>query len=249
MSDIEVRSHAAVLEVCFHRASKHNALTEAMYSVSAHALLRLEQDDEIKALVFTADGPSFCAGNDIGEFLGHYSLATGSPWRTFLDRLAEARKPVLAAVHGKAIGIGFTMLLHCDLVYVEPDVLLSGPFVQLGLVPEAASSQLLPMLVGYQRACAMLLLGRAMDAEEAQQVGLATAVVPKGSSREAALSAARTLVGLPHESLLQTKRLMRLPIQGAQARIAAECAVFMSRLGDPTTRTILSRFAKRSPHG
>lgn len=244
MGDIDVRSNGRVLEVVLRRAAKRNALTARMYSALADALDRLDSDPESAAMVFTAEGEHFCAGNDLGEFFGDYDLATGSPWRCFIDGLAGARKPLIAAVQGHAVGIGMTMLLHCDLVFVEPTARLSAPFGRLGLVPEAGSSQLLPALIGHQRAAEMFLLGRWMNAEEAHGCRLANAIAPAGRARDLAMEAAAQIAALPPASVLEIKNLMRSPTSRLEDRIAAECVSFMACLRTPQTTEVLQRLAK-----
>lgn len=244
MADIEVRSHARVLEVVLRRADKRNALTASMYAAMADALDRLDADPQAAAMVFTGEGEHFCAGNDLGEFFGDYELATGSPWRRFIDGLAGARKPLIAAAQGHAVGIGMTMLLHCDLVFVEPTVRLSVPFGRLGLVPEAGSSQLLPALIGHRLAAEMFLLGRSMNAREAHGCRLANAISPAGGARDMALDAASRIAAVPPTSVLAIKTLMRSPVAHLEDRIAAECASFMACLRTPQTREILQGFAR-----
>lgn len=244
MGDIDVRSDARVLEVVLRRASKRNALTARMYSALADALDRLDADPELAVMVLTAEGEHFCAGNDLGEFFGDYELATGSPWRRFIDGLVHARKPLIAAVQGHAVGIGMTMLLHCDLVFVERSARLSAPFGRLGLVPEAGSSQLLVALIGHQRAAEMFLLGRWMNADEARGCGLANTIAPTGTARGLAMEAAAQIAALPSLSVRAIKTLMRSPAAGLEDRVAAECASFMACLRTLPTREILQGLAK-----
>jgi enoyl-CoA hydratase/carnithine racemase len=174
-----------ILTLTLDRPDKKNALTDAMYGTLADAFEAAAADDAVRAVLITSSGDSFTAGNDLGDFM---SIATGMPderahvWR-FLDWLARFEKPLVAAVPGLAIGVGTTMLLHCDLVYLAEDAVLATPFVDLALVPEAASSLLLPARIGHVRAFALFALGERMTAAEALAAGLANRSCPATRSR------------------------------------------------------------------
>jgi enoyl-CoA hydratase/carnithine racemase len=237
------------MEVRFARPGKLNAVTAEMYGSIADAITEFNRSGHLKAIVFSGDGAHFCAGNDLGEFLTVYSLSPGSPWRRFLESLAGIEKPVLAAVQGRAVGIGMTMLLHCDFVYLDADAKLSAPFVTLGLSPEAASSLLLPARIGHLRAMEVFALGRELDADTALEWNLATAVTATGQARETALATAATLAALDTNSLVRTKRLVARDVADVRARIAAECEVFISLLSGAETRNGLTALleARRRP--
>lgn len=239
-AEIEVRRESGHIEVHFARPRKLNALTAAMYGEAADALEALNTDPALRCLVFSGAGTDFCAGNDVLEFLQDYDLAHGTPWRRFLEGLASAQKPLIAAVQGRAIGIGMTLLLHCDFVYGEPDCRFSAPFAQLGVVPEAGSSLLLPRLVGPRRAADIFILGHAIQAEEALQAGLVTRVVEPAGARTVALDAAARLAQLPPKTVAETIRLLRRNGSAIPERIDDECTAFMACLRTEETRAILA---------
>jgi enoyl-CoA hydratase/carnithine racemase len=238
-----------VMTLTISRPDKKNALTGAMYDAMSEGLLRAESDPAIKAVVFQGDGDSFTAGNDLADFRAQSTAGdTGeSPAFRFIGQLGCATKPLIAAVQGNAVGVGTTMLLHCDLVYLANDSRLFTPFVNLALVPEAASSWLLPMRIGHVRAYAMFALGEPMDAPTALACGLANAVVPAGEVRARAAAAAQTLARRPTGSLRHTKLLMREQHQIAK-KIDEEGAIFRERLHSAEAREALAAFAeKRKP--
>jgi enoyl-CoA hydratase/carnithine racemase len=238
-----------VLRITLARADKKNALTQPMYAALGQALARAETDATVRAVLLEAEGDAFTAGNDLGDFA---AVAAGTLARedmttfSFLDALARARKPIVAAVQGLAVGIGVTVLLHCDLVFVAEDAKLSVPFVNLALVPEAGSSALLQARVGYARAFAMFALGEPVDGRTAASLGLANQALPANEVRVKALAAARLLATKPMGSLLATKQLMR---DGAAiaALIAKESEIFGERLRSPETAEALRAFAERRP--
>lgn len=170
--DVKVSVHGRVAEVTIDRPSKKNALTQAMYQRMADALLEADSDPDIGAVVITGVADVFTAGNDLADFMAGNSL---DETHRFLEAISSVNVPLIAAVNGMAIGVGLTMLLHCDLVFVEPAADLSAPFVSLGLVPEAASSLLLPRVVGERRASEIFLTGRHVSGSEAVEWGLANA--------------------------------------------------------------------------
>jgi enoyl-CoA hydratase/carnithine racemase len=248
-SGIAVSSASGVMEIRFARPEKLNAVTAAMYGAMADAIATFNGADDLKALVFSGEGAHFSAGNDLEEFLTIYSLSHGSPWREFLEALAGIDKPVIAAVQGRAVGIGMTMLLHCDFVYAEPSAKLSAPFVKLGLSPEAASSLLLPARVGRLRAMEVFALGRELDATTALDWNLVTAITDTGAARQAALEGAGRLTGLNATALRATKKLLAGDRTDIRTRIEAECDIFMSLLDGAETRNGLAALlaARRKP--
>jgi enoyl-CoA hydratase/carnithine racemase len=237
----------AVLEIAFNRPLKKNALTADMYLAAAEALREAEKDDTVRVVLFRGEGDSFCAGNDLEDFAANPPVEEDAPVFRFLDTASRAAKPYVAAVHGSAVGIGTTLLLHCELVYAADNARFALPFTRLGLVPEFASSYLLPLVAGYHRAAELLLLGETFDAGKAAAAGFITRVVPAGEVLDAARQAARSLAALPAKSVQRTKALMRGAHAAAvQARMKAEIDEFRPMLFEPPARAALERFlAKR----
>ena len=244
MSDqITVEVKAGVQTLRFSRPEKKNALNRAMYSALAEALAAGERSSDVRVHLFAAEGTVFTAGNDLKDFLERKdSLASGAPAVAFLEALVTAEKPLVAAVDGLAVGIGTTLLLHCDLVYATPASLFRTPFVDLGLVPEAASSLLLPQRAGHARAFELLCLGVTFDAARAEQAGIVNAVVHAADLETRALSAARELAAKPQAALLQARRLMRGAPGPTLERMRQELAVFNERLASPEAQQALRSF-------
>lgn len=219
-----------VCELRFDRPEKRNAITHQMYqSLAAHLHAALA-DSAVRAVLLSGAGASFSAGNDLNDFLSGPEFTSAHPVMDVLRTLATFDKPVVAAVHGPTIGIGVTMLLHCDLVVAAQGTQLIMPFVALGLVPEAGSSLLLPRLVGTQRAAELLLLGQPLDAAEAQRLGLVNRVVESDKLLDEAHALAQRLAQQPVDALRATKRLLRGDAAEVLARIEAEAQVFAVRL-------------------
>lgn len=234
-----------VLTLTLARPDKMNAITNAMYAALADALETAEKDRAIRAVVFQGDGDHFTAGNDMGDFAAQSrdpSIVAHSP--RFITNLGIATKPLIAAVQGNAVGIGTTMLLHCDLVYVAPTARLITPFVNIALVPEAASTHLLQGRIGYARAYEMFALGEPMSGETAVSLGLVNAVVPVEELRKKAREAALKLASRPAGSLSHTKALMR-DTALITAQINREGAILKERLKGPEAREALAAFAER----
>jgi enoyl-CoA hydratase/carnithine racemase len=237
-----------ILTLTLARPDKKNALTNAMYGALTDALLAAEIDPAVRAIVIRGEGDMFTAGNDVGEFA---AMATGAfkgerHVSRFVEAIARANRPLVAAVQGRAVGIGTTMLLHCDFVLLAEDAKLSTPFVNLALVPEAASSLLLPLRIGYARAYEMFALGETMDARTALTLGIANRVVPLADLHGEARSIAQRLARLPAGSLAATKLLMRNP-EVLMAQIAAESARFAERLTTAEAREAFTAFAEKRP--
>ncbi len=247
----EILTHAerGVTTVTLNRLDRKNSITLAMYAALADTLAAAATDESVRVLVFQGHETVFSAGNDITDFLHHPPSSEDSPTWRFLRALATFPKPMLAAVCGPAVGIGTTMLFHCDLVYAGDNAAFSMPFVNLGVCPEAASSLLVPQMLGYHRAAEALLLGEPFMAEAALEVGLVNRVVPPTEANAVAQAAAQKLAAKPINSLMETKRLMK---QGLQQRVLQQMAdegeVFRRMLGEPAAREAFGAFMeKRKP--
>ena len=249
MSDILTNTDTGVMTVTLNRVDKKNAITTAMYAAMADTLHEAANDASIRVLVFQGHESIFCAGNDLGDFLKSPPTREDTPVFRFLQGLAKFPKPMLAGVSGAAVGVGTTMLLHCDLVYAGDNALFSLPFVNLGICPEAGSSLLLPQMAGYHRAAEALLLGEPFMAEAALAMGLVNRVVPAAEVNALLQTQARKLAGKPMSSLLETKRLMRKAQASLVAQqMADEGATFSRMLHEPAAREALTAFMeKRKP--
>jgi enoyl-CoA hydratase/carnithine racemase len=243
---VKTEISAGVMTITLARSDKKNALSNAMYSAMSEALERAEKDPAVRVVLFQGDGDSFTAGNDIGDFSAQASgKDTGeSQAFRFISTISKATRPLVAAVQGNAVGVGTTMLLHCDLVYLADTAKLMTPFVNLALVPEAASSWLLPARIGHVRAYAMFALGEPLDAATALACGLANAVVPAAELRAKARAAAEALTKRPAGALGQTKALMR-EMDKVAAQISRESALFRERLQSDEAREAFAAFAER----
>jgi enoyl-CoA hydratase/carnithine racemase len=241
--DIEIAREGAILSAAFARPEKKNAITGAMYEALIEAFDAAERDPEIGALVLSGKGGVFTAGNDIADFLAVAMHEAGEfpAWR-FVSKLAEFEKPLVAAVDGLAIGVGTTLLFHCDLVYATPEARFQMPFVDLGLVPEAGSSLLAPQRFGRAKAAEFLLLGEPFGAEEALRLGLVNAVVPQGELLAHATEKAAALAAKPREALLATRRLMRGDNEAVKAQMAAETHAFSAALKSPEAHAAFQAF-------
>ncbi|MBV8342291.1 MAG: enoyl-CoA hydratase/isomerase family protein [Gammaproteobacteria bacterium] len=231
MSEAVLISYGAgVCELRLNRPEKRNALTSGMYAALAAGLQTAQGDGAVRAVLFSGEGAGFCAGNDLQEFLAEGKFTPDHPVMDFLRTLATFEKPLLAAVHGQAVGIGVTMLLHCDLVVAARTAQFALPFVALGLVPEAGSSLLLPRLIGQQRAAELLFLGKPFDAPTAHALGIVSRVVDESALRDEAAALARGVAQQPPAALAATRRLLRGDPQELLARIAEEARVFGAQL-------------------
>ena len=249
MKNILTETKDGVARIEINRPEKKNALTAAMYQAMADAIHAAEADARVRVILIHGKTDLFTAGNDLQDFLDNPPRDDHRPVFQFLYGISQAQKPIVAAVAGAAVGIGTTMLLHCDLVYAAPNARLQLPFVNLGLVPEAASSLLLPALVGYQRAAELLLLGEPFSAQKAREIGLVTEVVPEDRLFDTAMAQAQKLAGKPAASLRLTKRLMKQGRAEAVAqRIKLESDHFGERLNSPEAKEAFSAFLeKRKP--
>ena len=248
-TDILTHTEAGVTTITLNRVDKKNSLNRAMYSTMAVTLLQAQADDSVHAVVLQGDLTVFCAGNDIADFLERPPSEVDSPVYQFLHAIAAFPKPLVAAVCGPAVGIGTTMLFHCDLVYAGDNAAFSMPFVNLGLCPEAASSLMVPRLMGYHRAAEALLMGEPFMAEAAMEVGLVNRIVPPTECNAVAQAQARKLAAKPLASLIETKRLMKKGmLEPVLERMAEEGASFGRMLQEPAAREAFSAFMqKRKP--
>ena len=235
----------AVLTIHLNRPDKRNALTLAMYTAIAEALTGAEANDEVRAILIVGEGGSFTAGNDLMDFMQNPPTGTDSPVFAFLQAISTASKPLVAAVEGHAVGVGTTMLLHCDLVYAASDARFKLPFVDLGLVPEAASSLLLPALMGHQAAARLLLLGETLNAPTAALYGLVSEVVDE-NVKAYAREKAQALAAKPSHALRLTKKLMKQQ-QAAliQEVMLEEGQHFIELLRSPETMQAMQAFFQR----
>jgi enoyl-CoA hydratase/carnithine racemase len=245
-NDILTHVENGVMTITLNRLGRKNSITSAMYGAMADALAQAESDSAIRVAVLQGHETVFSAGNDIGDFLNQPPAGTDSPVFRFLRGIATFPKPLLAAVCGPAVGVGTTMLFHCDLVYAGDNAAFSMPFVNLGLCPEAASSLLVPQMLGYHRAAEALLLGEPFMAEAALEVGLVNRVVPPTEANGVAQAAARKLAAKPMSALIETKRLMK---KGQQQLVAQQMAdegqSFSRMLGEPAAREAFGAFMEK----
>lgn len=231
------------------RPEKKNALTGAMYRALADAIEAGDADSAIAAHVITGSNGIFTAGNDIGDFLGH-ARGTGdlsADVVRFIRLLPVIKKPLIAAVDGPAIGIGTTLLFHCDLVFAAPDATFATPFLDLGVTPEAASSLLMPQRMGYARAFAMLVLGDPMSADDALAAGFVNAIIPGVGLEKAALDAARRLATKPPEALAVARRMLRGDTTEILKRTDEEISAFRERLRSPEAVEAFTAFLEKRP--
>jgi len=249
MNHVIVETKDRVTRIELNRPEKKNALNPEMYAAMAQALLVADADAQVRAVLIHGQAGCFTSGNDVRDFLELPRGPGESPAADFLRAISGAKKPLVAAVGGPAVGVGTTMLLHCDLVYAAPNARLQLPFVPLGLLPEAASSLLLPVMAGYRRAAELLLLGAPFGAEKALAAGIVTEIVPEAELLERARQAAAALAALPPASVQMTKELMKRGLaQQVQERMTEELQLFGERLRSPEAKEALRAFMeKRKP--
>lgn len=243
MTDILTHTEDGILTITLNRVAKKNSLTSAMYTAIADALDGAAADASVRVAVIQGHETIFSAGNDIGDFLNAPAPTAESPVIRFLRVISTFPKPLVAAVCGAAVGVGTTMLLHCDLVYAGDNAAFSLPFVNLGLCPEAGSSYLLPRLMGHQRAAEALLLGDPFTAETALEVGLINRIVPPAEVHALAHRQALRLAAKPLASLVTSKRLMKQELAAPLAeRMAEETGLFGKMLREPAAKEALTAF-------
>jgi enoyl-CoA hydratase/carnithine racemase len=246
MPDILITDDGPVRTIRMNRLEKKNALTLPMYQAMADAIGGAANDDAIRCLLIAGGPAAFCAGNDIGDFMTMaQGGALGQPILNFLHALARCEKPIVAAVNGNAVGVGTTMLMHCDHVIAGNEARLSTPFVALGLVPEAASSLIAPRLMGHARAFALLVMGQPLSALEAKDAGIVNAVVGAAETEAQALAAAKKIADLPPQGVVMSRRLMRGSPDEIVARIDEEAEAFKVRLKSPDAQAAFMAFMSR----
>lgn len=246
MSLIETRMQHGVLEVQFNRPEKRNAITEQMYIELANAFVGARQNSDVAVVLISGNKSVFSAGNDLNDFIENPPIDDESAVFRFLQTVADFPKPIVAAVNGPAVGIGTTLLLHCDLVYSGESATFQLPFVKLGLVPEFASSYLLPLRVGHAKASEWLLTGKMFDAQEAKAAGLINEVFKDEQFFSAALQQAQNLAQLPQESLQMTKRLMKQTYMAKTLQtMEEEGELFRKRLASEDFKQAVTDFLAR----
>jgi enoyl-CoA hydratase/carnithine racemase len=246
MSEIATRREGAVLVITMDRAEKKNALTGAMYSALTAALENANADAGIGAILILGQPGIFCAGNDIKDFIGFaMSGSLGEPILAFLKALVANGKPLVAGIDGAAIGIGTTMVLHCDYAIASERAVFQTPFVDLALVPEAGSSLILPELIGQRHAFEMLVMGERFEAARAQTSGIVNRVVAPEQLEAAALGAATRIAARPREAVAISRRLMRGDPAALLARINEEALAFAERLRSDEARRAFEAFLNR----
>jgi enoyl-CoA hydratase/carnithine racemase len=246
---VQVERGGGVLAITLARPEARNAITVAMYAALADAIEGAGGDAAIRLITIRGLGQDFAAGNDLADFLKADPRGDDIPVWRLLRALAKLQVPLIAAVHGNCVGIGTTMLLHCDLVLAEDGTRFSMPFVDLGLVPEAASSLLLPLLAGRRRAARFLLLGERFGPEEAREIGLVSHVVPKGGLDQALAAIVAALLAKPAQALRLTHALLRQGLEEpVLERMQLESGHFAERLGSAEVKeAIAAFFEKREP--
>ncbi len=252
--EIEIKVQDGVQVIRFLRADKKNAFTGPMYSAMSEAIDASEKNDAIACHVFIGSGGVFSAGNDINDFLRRaQATASGdgkgipAPSLDFIRRLPKVTKPMIAAVDGLAIGIGTTLLLHCDLVYATPAASLRTPFLDLGLIQEAGSSITAQARMGYPRAFEMICLGEPFSAERALQAGIVNAVVPADQLEATAMKAAKRLAAKPRQALMTSRRLLRQNHEAISGMIDQEAKAYQTLMTSPEAREAFTAFLEKRP--
>lgn len=251
MSDaplVLIERQGGVLWLRLNRPERKNALTLDMYAQAADTLLKGRNDPEVKVLAISGTEDCFCAGNDLADFMKAPELDAEHPVLRFMHALQECEKPVLAQVRGPAVGIGATMLLHCDLVFAAEGAYLQFPFVNLGLCPEFAASYLLPRLVGQAKAAELLFLGERLEVQEAQALGLVNQVLPDAQLNAQVQDKLERLAAQPPAALRATKALLKQPQQsGIASAMTEEVAAFAKQLASPECREAVQAFFDKRP--
>jgi enoyl-CoA hydratase/carnithine racemase len=249
MSDIVTEPSGAILRVQLNRPAQKNAMTSSMYTSLADILNEADKDEAIRVVLWHGAGDAFCAGNDIGDFLKNPPGPGDFPQGRLMEALIGFEKPIVAAVHGAAIGGGTTMLTHCDFVYAGESAKFQVPFINLGLVPEFGSSYSVPARVGQLRAAELFLLGEPFTAARAAELGLATRVVPDRDLLAIATATAQKLAAKPSGALRASKRLLKQASIGQlrEAALKIEAAEFFERLRSAEAEEAFSAFIEKRP--
>jgi enoyl-CoA hydratase/carnithine racemase len=244
-----VSESARVLRIQMNRPEKKNALTLAMYAALAEAIEAADANPAIRVITLTGVGDVFTSGNDLKDFLNAQAMGPDKPVMRFLSAIADARKPLIAGVNGLAVGIGVTLLLHCDLVYAAQGAFFQLPFVNLGVVPEAASSLLLPRMAGHHHSAELLFFGNAFDAEAARQFGLVNSVHPSDALGGVLAERAAALAAKPPQALRLAKELLKGEAYRTDvaARMEQERVQFERQLSSPEAREAMSAFLEKRP--
>ncbi len=245
---VEIAVQGTVQTLRLNRPDKKNALTGEMYKALADALKASDAAADIAVTVFLGLPGIFCAGNDLLDFLAAGQGGGGAMHGfTFIQALAEREKPLIAAVDGPAVGIGTTLMLHCDLVFASPRAVFQTPFVNLGLVPEAASSLLGPRVMGHSRAFELLVMGEPFTADRAREAGFVNHVVPPEALESAAMTAAEALAAKPREAVKLARRLLKGEPAPVKARMEQEGALFLERLKSKEAMAAFEAFLQKTP--
>lgn len=240
-----VMTEQGIMSIILNRPDKKNALSNAMYKTFNDALKQAGNDDDIRVVLIRGNGNSFTSGNDIADFLSADVAFENKAVIETLTLLESFKKPLVAAVHGHATGIGTTMLLHCDLVIAAKDTIFSMPFVPLGLCPEAASSLLLPKLAGHQQAAELLMLGEPFDTDKAEKIGLLNRVVETREVKLQAMALCQKLASLPVNSVLLTKKLLKTPANSVKDRMHEELGHFNELLQSKEAKKAFKAFLSK----
>lgn len=248
-TDVEISVADGLQTIRFARPEKKNALTQPMYAAITDALAAGDASPEVVAHLFIGSGGVFSAGNDINDFVerARTGRTLEGPVLDFLRALVRIQKPMIAAVDGLGVGIGTTLLFHCDLVYATPEARFMAPFVDLGAVPEAGSSLLGPQRMGYARAFELLVLGEPFTAERAQEAGLVNAIVPADELEATARKAAARLAAKPPEALALARRLLRGDTRALAERVEEEARLFSERIKSPEAQEAFAAFLEKRP--
>ncbi len=246
-NQITIDNDGGILRLTMNRPDKKNALTQEMYGAMADVMASAENDLSVRVILFAGSEGNFSAGNDLNDFRNNPPRGPDAPVFRFITGLAKSTVPMIAAVDGFAIGVGTTMLLHCDMVFLSEDAQLQMPFVDLGLVPEAGSSYLLPKLMGHARAAELVMTGRMIDARNAMELGIANRICTPDDVHAAAMATARTLAAKPPQGLRTTKALLKSDRDQVVAQLERESAEFSRRLASDECREALTAFAEKRP--
>ncbi len=245
-TDISISREQGVLALGLNRPGKLNAITRDMYATLAREINDANADEEIGSVLIYGEGEDFTSGNDVNDFLEHPPTGDDSPVWHFLTALRDFSKPLVAAISGRAVGVGVTMLFHCDYVIAAKNSKLSMPFVNLGLVPEAGSSYLLPLIAGHHRAAEMFMLGEVFTAQRGYEAGFINEVVDEEEVAVRAGERAKHLADQPRTAIRETKRLLReAHQQQLTAVMAEEARLFTAALGSDETRQAFMNFLMR----